>query len=447
MWRSDRGATLGAPRLNGRQALYYTSRLASQIGQGVFFAYLVVVAGPFGDGGAFGLGSVIVAMTVAALTLGPLGGGVVDRIGPRFALVVGAVLRVGALTAGLVLLQRGDLAWAIAFGYSAASQLFSPAELALVPAIGRRRPAGVHASLFALQFGGQAVGGFMLAPLFYLLGAASGMLFGAIILYAIVAAVAALLARELGPVVAGAGERERSGLRIGRTLRFFGHEPRALYAVGVLAFFDVATKVLMVSAPVYLKTELDLSGTQIVMLAVTGGSGAVIGLGWAARGMSAEVARPAMRWVLAAPLVAMFALAPLGYGVSTLSIADTPLNAGWHVAPLIVGTVTAFPAAFLLGLSTGAVSVVARTVLTATAPLGHHGRVFAAEAVLSQLFVIPGLLLAGLATDLVSARATLVAMAIIGTLLLVLLELVNERHEERGRRAEAMDALMAAHLA
>ena len=64
-------------------------------------------------------------------------------------------------------------------------------------------------------------------------------------------------------------------------MRFFGAEPRALYAVGMLAFFDVMIKSLVVTAPIYLRTELELGQMQLVMLVGTGIAGALAGLAWA----------------------------------------------------------------------------------------------------------------------------------------------------------------------
>jgi len=409
--------------------LYYTSRLLSQVGQGVFFAFLVTVAGPLSSGGegALGLGSAMVAMTAAAVAIGPLGGGVVDRLGARVALIVGAALRLGAIAAGLMILGAGEYAWAVAFLYSAASQVFSPAELALVATVGWRRPAGTHASLFALQFGGQAAGGLLIGPLLYWVAGAGGMLTGAIALYVGVVLVASLLFMRLRGV-RSCGRRERhetqlgEALNFGRALRFFGREPRALYAVGMLAFFDVMIKSLVVTAPIFLKTELELGQTQLTMLIGTGIVGALVGLGWVARRRTTERTVETMRWALAAPLMAMFALAPVGVGLATVSVVGVSLDFGSSNTLLLVGSYAALPAVFVLGLSLSVAPVIARSVLTATAPLDQQGRVFAAEAILSNLLVVPGLLAASMATDIISARATVISIGVLGALVFVALE-------------------------
>lgn len=428
---ADRPTPPEAGRLS--EAIYYASRLTSQAGQGLFFAFLVVVAGP-SENGAFGLGSVMIAMTVAAIALGPFGGAAVDRLGPRFALPIGAVLRLAAIVAALFVIGRGEYAWVAAFIYSAASQVFSPAELALVSAIRRRRPAGAHASLFALQFGGQVVGAFALAPLLFWAGGSIAMLAGAFLVYLLVVVLAAVLGGRLRPLVINWPRPRRGGLHFGPTLRFIGGEPRALYAVGLLAFVDVMSKCLLIAAPIYFRSELELGRSQIAVLAVTVGVGALVGLGWSARYLRPSHSPFAMRLVLLGGLAATVALTPLGDGLGTLTV--TGLDVGGTAGPFGAGSLAAIPAVFILGVAMSMAPIVARSVLTATAPAELQGRVFATEAVLSNVLVVPALLLAALSTDLMSARVTVMLLALIGGAVFVLLEL----RALRGTRRPASDS-------
>jgi len=421
------------------EALYYASRLASQSGQGVFFALIVLIAGP-GGGGALGLGSVMVAMTVAAIVLGPFGGGVVDRLGPRYALPTGAVLRLAAIASAVVVLGAGEYAWVVAFIYSAASQVFSPAELALVSTIRRRRPAGAHASLFALQFGGQAIGAFALAPALFWVGGSAAMLTGAALIYAVVVVTALALGRQLPIRSYVALQGSRTGVRFRSTLRFIARESQATYAVGLLAFIDVMTKCLLVAAPIYFESELNLGRSQVVVLAGTVALGAVVGLGWAARFLSPAQSPTAMRLILLAALVSTLALTPLGDGLGTLTVTGAALDFGGLAGPLGAGSLAAIPAVFTLGLTLSMAPIVARSVLTSTTPLEQQGRVFAAEAVLSNILVVPALLLAALSTDLVSARATVMFIGVIGIALFLVLEY---RALRRSQRLLSLDAVAA----
>ncbi|MDZ7728831.1 MAG: hypothetical protein U5Q44_11895 [Dehalococcoidia bacterium] len=59
---------------------------------------------------------------------------------------------------------------AVAFLYSAASQLFTPAEMALVNSLRRGGSGGIHSSLQAQQYVAQGMGMVALAPALYFLG-------------------------------------------------------------------------------------------------------------------------------------------------------------------------------------------------------------------------------------------------------------------------------------
>jgi MFS-type transporter involved in bile tolerance (Atg22 family) len=184
----------------------------------------------------------------------------------------------------------------------------------------------------------------------------------------------------------------------------------------------VTTRGLMIAAPIYLQSELHLARGQIVMLIVAGACGVVFGLGWAARWITPRQAPAMMRVVLAALLVSMFALTPLGDGLATLTVSGAAFRFGGVAEPVLVGTLAAVPAVFILGTALGAVPTTARSVLTTTAPAGQQGRVFAAESVLSNALLVPSLLLVALSTDLVSARATMMLIGLIGLAVFALLE-------------------------
>jgi hypothetical protein len=404
------------------RSLYFASRLTSQAGQGLFFALLVVIAGP-GDSGALGLGSVMIAMTVAAIALGPLGGDTVDRLGARLALPVGAALRLAAIAMAVVVLEAGSAVWIVALLYSAASQIFSPAELALVSTLRRGRPAGTHASLFALQFGGQAVGAFVFAPLLFWLNGRPAMLGGALAIYILVVVIAsALSARLAGVEHATVQRRPHERVRFWSTLRFIGAEPRALYAVGLLGLVDLTTRCLMIAAPIYLQSELHLGRAHLAMLALVGAVGALLGLGGAARWVTTRQAPTVMRMALGALLVSTFALTPLGDGLGTLTVSGADIRFEGFAEPMLIGTLAAVPAVLILGLTVTAAPIIARSVLTTVAPEGQQGRVFAAEAVVSNVLVVPALLLAALSTDVISARATVMFIGLVGSAVFALLE-------------------------
>ena len=238
--------------------------------------------------------------------------------------------------------------------------------------------------------------------------------------------LATVLGGRLRGVVAEApGQRSRSRrsrIPFRSTLRFIGSEPRALYAVGLLAFVDVTTKCLLIAAPIYFHSELGLGRAQIAMLVGTAAVGAVLGLIWSGRHLPPARSPLVMRFVL----LATFALTPLGDGLATLmlTLTGTAFNFDTSAGPLPAGSLAAVPAVLVLGAALSMAPIVARSVLTATAPSEQQGRVFAAEAVLSNVLVVPALLLAALSTDLVSARATVIFLGVVGCAVFLALEYV-----------------------
>jgi hypothetical protein len=107
----------------------------------MFFAFMVVAAGPTTER-ARGLGSSMVAMTVAAITPGLVGGWIVDQLGARVALTAGEALLLGCWCWGLASTR----------GLWCSSIRRRRRCFHLRNWCWWRRCAGTHASLFALQF-------------------------------------------------------------------------------------------------------------------------------------------------------------------------------------------------------------------------------------------------------------------------------------------------------
>ncbi len=397
---------------------FYGSRLLSQTGQGLFLATVFLAAGS-GDAAALKLSGVFVAMMVSAVALSLPGGALADRLGPVRGMALGAVLRFAAIAFGLALIGHPQHAWVIALVYSAASQVFSPAELAMVGALQPRRPGRTHAALLGFQYAGLALGGFALAPALYLLGGTAAMAMGALVCYAAVTVVALWLERRLRSTSADFRVPPRQAFALGRTLRFFRHEPRAAYAAGLMAFGEMAMKSSLVAVPFYFRDELQSGQGEVVTLVALGLLGSVLGFFWTRRALTLGRAPWAMRLVLGLTVVALLALGGLGVGLGTL-VESLPIVDGGFRAE--VNFAVAVPAALVLGLCFSATPIGGRTVLTELAPLGQQARVFAAQAALTDLAIVLPLSLAGLGTEWAGARATFLAVGAIGLGVLLLLE-------------------------
>ena len=308
-------ATRGRADLDSARTAFYGARLLSQAAKSLFFAALFITSA--GEHAAVGLSSVVVAMMAAAILFGLPGGVVADRLGASRALTLGAFLRLGALTAALVIVAQPALAWAAAFLYSAASQVYTPSEMALVRTVEPRRASGAHASLVVLQHAGHGAGMLVLAPLLFLLGGLSAMLLGSMLLFAATVMVTLVLTARLRQTAAEWRIPTRAAVDLAGTLRFFGAEPRARYAAGSLAFSDLAARAILVATPAYLTADLGLGPSAIAALIAVGAAGVVLGLIWSGRALSVSLAPRAMRGALLVTVAGAIALAGLGQLLSS----------------------------------------------------------------------------------------------------------------------------------
>lgn len=399
---------------------FYGVRYLSQVGQSLFLAALLLIAGR-GAAAPLGLSSVFAATLAAAVVFGLPGGALADRLGPGRGLALGALLRLGALAAALTVAGHVSYVWVAAFVYSAASQVFSPAEMALVPLVERRAAARAHSLLVGLQYAGQ--GSAMLAvPLLLVVGGPRLMLVAAAAVYVAVSLVAAALATRLRPREAGYRAPAHRAFAFGGTFRFFLREPRAAYAVGLLTFTDITTKSLLIAVPVYLKANLGLSRPEIISLLALGVAGAGLGLLWTGRSLTPHSAARAMRLTLTGMVVALLVLVVVGHTVGEVTeLSQATVVAAFGAAPS-AGFVVVSPVALVLGLCFSIAPIGARAVLTETAPAGQQARVFAAQALVTHALVVLPLLLAGAGTQSAGPRATLAVVGVAGLLVMAALE-------------------------
>jgi MFS family permease len=400
---------------------FYASRLTAQMGQGLFLAALLLSAGK-GGSAATGLSSVLVAMMAAAILLSIPGGTVADRLGPARGLALGSMLRLSAITGSLLVLGRPDFAWVVAFFYSAASQIFSSSEMALVPAVRTGCSGKAHSILVTLQHSGQAVAIFVLAPALYFAGGLGAMVAAAIVAYCCVLGIALFLAYRLGGTRFARPEHEAKRASLAPTLRFLSRDPRAIWAVGLLVFAELAMKSTAVSLPLYFKEDLRLADWQTVALIATGLVGLVIGLAWAGRTLTMNLASRAMRAVMVITVFSVLALAGLSTGLQELAAHSQIEQLERFQGSLNMGFAVALPVALLMGLCLSIAPVTARTVLSETAPRGHHGRVFATQGAFTDLVLVLPLLLAGFGTDFAGARVTFLCVGTVGTAVFLMLE-------------------------
>ena len=410
---SDRSLTF-------ERTLYYGTRLVAQLAQNLLLAALFVLAGTSSNA-ALGLSSIFVAMLVPALVFGLLGGAIVDRLGPARGLALGATLRfaVVALAAGFI--HGPSVVWVIAFAYSAVSQIFSPAEMALVRTLRHDRPGQAHSLLVALQYAGQGLGFAVIAPALWYVGGANAMLGGAAVGFLALAAITLILATRLRNAAAAQAVPARCAFSFKDTVRFFRGEPLARDAVAVLAVKAMVSQGIVVALPLYLSHDMGLGRSALIYLLLPGIAGMVAGLLWAAPAATKARAAWFMRAGILGLTVGVFALAALDYGlVAVYEYSRFEVLVHFDIS-MNTTFVVALPVAFLIGLCLSLTQVAARVALTETAPLGQQARVFAVQSTLTESLIVLPLLLMGVGAQFAGARPTLAAIGILSALAFVVI--------------------------
>jgi hypothetical protein len=403
---------------------FFTTRTLSQTGQGAFVAGLFVLAGTQ-DSAAVGLSSLFVAMMLGAILFGLGGGALADRLGAGRALVTGAVARTTVIAVALLLSGQPQLVPLVAFAYSAVSQLYSPAELALVRVVAPRRPAGAHAMLLALQHTGQGIGLFVVAPIVFLVGGVEAMLLAGFSIWigvtglALTVANSGLLAEHVHPV--------RRAFDFSGTFRYLTRDRRATYAAPLLAFSEMAGKATVIAVPIYFAHDLRLESIEPLAVVVPAVLGILAGLFWAFRALHVGMAPAVMRMTLLGIIVSVVALAGLGNGLAMLTSLSAHGPLEYLHNPAHLSLAVAVPIALLLGICFVVAPIAARTVLTATARGREQGRVFATQAMLTDVLAITPLIIVGVGTEIAGARAMFLFVGAIGATLFIALEVLRIR--------------------
>lgn len=415
--------------------IYYASKFIAQVAQNLLLAALFVAAGTQSEGAALGISGLFLASLAPGLVLGFAGGALADRIGPARGYALGAVLRLLPVLAGVAILHDGTTAVLIALLFGIGSQVFQPAEMALVSVVQRNSVSRAHALVLALQYGGQGLGVLVLAPALYFLGGTRLMMLVTAVALAVVVLLSFELARRLGAI--GAVGR-RDPFHFAATCRYFLSHDHARTAVTTLGMKTAVARAVIVALPFYLSHDLGVGGAGLAFLVVPGGIGALAGLAVGLRTSTAHVAAQAMRRSLAGMLVALFAFAAFDYGLrAVVELSGVPPLLELDIS-MNTTFVVAMPAAFLLGYSLTLAVVASRVTLTATTPLGQQARVFAGAELLTESLLVLPLLLTGIGTEVAGARVTLAVIGVAGLAVV----LASEAPVLFARAAEARPAAL-----
>jgi MFS family permease len=412
------------------RVLYYGCKFTAQAAQNLLLAALFVTAGT-SSSAAIDLSSVFVAILIPAVAFGAIGGAIVDRIGPARGYFIGSALRFGVTFGALLLLTDSTWAWVIAFAYSTVSQLFTPAEMALVKSLQRNAPSRMHSWLVALQYAGQGSGMLVLAPIFFLIGGLTAMLAAASVGMAVLFVMCAGLAFGLRNTPAVATQENRQAFSFRAVGTYFLQEHAAGYSLITLAYKTIVGRAVIVALPLYLTHEMGVAGTSILYLIIPGVLGVGAALLWTGRSMSLPSAAGVLRASFIGMILCVAALAALDYGVSAFARYSQVPPVVQLEASMNTTFAVAVPIAFLLGIVLTTSLVAARVILTETAPRAQQARVFAVQEMLSESLVVAPLLLTGIGVQYAGARPTLAVVAAVGLLAMILMEMSRIARERR----------------
>jgi len=395
-------------------------RFAAQSSQNLFLAALFLTAGTH-VGAALSLSALFIASLLPSLLFALPSGALVDRLGAAKGLMLGAGIRLATVGAAAAFVPGPRWGWVAMFVFSTGSQLFSPAEMSMVRSLSRRSSGSIHSVLVALQYGGQAFGVLVLAPICYY-GGGSRLMFGtAFVGTAVVAATSLIVSWGLRGTPASFAQPARAAFRFRPVARLYLRDARTRYALVALSLKVIVLRAIVVTLPLYVRHDIGLGFGGLVVLAVPAIVGCAIGLFWAARTVNGDSAVDVMRLSMAGMAVATFALGALAYALlaATNNSRLDPIEDFGKSFNMVL--VVGLPVAFLLGLSMSGILVSGRVALTEAAPISQQARVWAVQMVLTEALIVVPVVLVGVMAEMAGARSTLTAIgALVGAALLLL---------------------------
>ncbi len=375
----------------------------------VLYVLLVLAVGE-GSGSSIKSALFISAYLLPTATLGTISGVLVDRLPKNLVLTAVNLGRFGLM---FVLLMSSASLWTVygvAVLVAVTSQFAGPAEAAAVPHV--VRPEQLMAANSANNFGGlisQIVGFAVLAPFFLNTVGPRPLFFAAAVLFA-VAAVFFLLIQHVG---AGDIDIDTTVDAVRDVRREFAHawetlqrDVGAYMSVVIVVLASTASLVAVTLMPGFSRDVLGVPVRNAIFVFLPAAGGILAGL----RSVHLLERRLPKGWLagagfclLIASLFCLTLTKPFGSIIEGL----TPLG---PTAARIIATIAFSTAA---AFSYSVVGVASRSLVHERMPMEIHGRVFAAQVVLTNLASIPPILLAGLLSEALGVEVVLGATTIV----------------------------------
>jgi MFS family permease len=365
---------------------------------------------------AIATGILLLTLIVPSALLGAISGVATDRLPRGLILFCACVTR--AVLCFLLIGAKDSLPalYAVSLGLGIVSQFAAPAEGAVVPHIVRsQRLVAASAFINLGTLAAQVLGMLVLAPIFLKTNAEDALLFVLIGLYVLSAGLITIIPQfhfrfeeDNRPVSLKAVRREfaEAWIRLSR-------DPTAFLALILLVVTTTSTLIIATMLPKFSTQVLKIAPENIVFVLAPVGIAVFLGLR-SVEHLSNRLNR--LVTISSAYVLMAAALILMGFVPGSANIVQSinPLGL-FHPGPLNEQTAriaVTIVFANLYGFSLTVVLTMGRVLLNERIPLEMQGRVFAAQAVLSNLVAIVPVVLASLVADGVGVEPVLVCSGV-----------------------------------
>ncbi len=379
----------------------------------LLFTLLIVVLKATGSSTQTSL--LVLAFIAPTLLVGPLAGVMLDRWPKTRVLALTSAVR-ALVCLGLVAAHQWVGAiYLLGLVFSAASLLFNPALVALLPSLVPRERLVDANSLYNLTItGGQLLGMVLLAPLVLKLAGAQGeeAMFATGGAMFAAAAFLSLLVPGEGPAGRSAPHLTAMPGELRGVLAALRHDPQASLALVHLVTGNTLVLLFATLIPRYMKDILGISPDNAAFVFAPTGLGALLGLRmlpWLAVRLRRERLVPLGLGGIGLCLVGLALVQPLA---AFMDRASGPLNPENLLGLSLLQFLT-MALAGPLGFSYALLNAPAQTVLHERAPPHMRGRIFAVQAVLANaLALLPVLFIGGL-TDILDSLGAMPGITLV----------------------------------
>jgi MFS family permease len=394
---------------------FWLMRLASH-GATNALTYAILVFTIRHSASALATGALLLTAIVPSALLGAIAGVAVDRL-PRGLILFASNLLKAVLVFALIGAKDSlPTLYLVALGLGVVTQFAVPAESAVVPHIvPSRRLVAANSFINLGTLASQVLGMLVLAPILLATTNGDPLLFLILVLYIVSAALITVI-----PQFHFVSDQERREVSLRSMRREFAEswlrlsrDPTAFLALVLLVVTATSTLIIATMLPKFAVSVLDIPAENIVFVLAPVGIAVFIGLRsveYLADRLNKLVTIAAAYGLMALALV-MLGLVPASAafftGLDPLgSFSAGPLND--QAARICV---TVFYAS-VYGFALTVVLTMGRVLINERVPLTMQGRVFAAQAVLTNLVAIVPVLLASLAADALGVEPVLVVAGI-----------------------------------